>query len=305
MKVVSDSNADTSTPASGSKLVAAITENASYKPAEQDIQFLADDAARGLRLQLEYLKPELRLQQHGVDHAIVVFGSTRIEDPEIAERKLATARDALSVKPKDADLQRQYSAAQRAKMSSRYYQIAREFGRLAGRASLTADARERLVIMTGGGPGIMEAVHRGAHDVGAQSVGLNIQLPHEQQPNPFITPELCFSFRYFALRKLHFLHRARALVVFPGGFGTLDELFETLTLIDTGKIERLPVVLVGRPFWQRALDLDFLVNEGVIGADALSLFWYCEEAEEIWSSIASWHRQHGVSLTEKAAERNI
>jgi len=283
-----------------------IMSSPSYRVADQDTAFLVDDeATRGVRLQLEYLKPELGLRQHGIEHTIVVFGSAKILEPEKAERHLTIARAACASNPHDANLQRQLNIAERARDNARYYEIAREFGGIAGNASLTADAQERLVVMTGGGPGIMEAVNRGASDVGAPSVGLNVQLPNEQQPNPYITPELCFSFRYFALRKLHFLHRARALVAFPGGFGTLDELFETLTLIETKKIEKLPVVLVGRQHWQRVFDLDYLVDEGLLQESSRSLFWYCESAAEIWSTITDWHRTNEQSLAAKATKRNV
>jgi len=173
--------------------------------------------------------------------------------------------------------------------------VAREFGRLVSEANLHRDS-DRAVVMTGGGPGIMEAANRGAFDVGAESVGLNIQLPHEQYPNPYITTDLCFSFRYFALRKLHFLRRAKALVAFPGGYGTFDELFEVLTLVQTRKIRPIPVVLVGESYWRRAVDLDFLADEGVIDPEDQDLFWYAETAQEIWDGILHWHRACGEPL---------
>ena len=163
----------------------------------------------------------------------------------------------------------------------------------------TADhsAREHhAAIMTGGGPGMMEAANRGAFDVGAKSLGLNINLPHEQYPNPYVTPELCFSFHYFALRKLHFLLRAKALVAFPGGYGTLDELFEVLTLIQTRKIKPIPVVLVGEAYWRRAVDIDFLVDEGVIASEDRELFWFAETAQEIWDGILQWYDASGEPL---------
>jgi uncharacterized protein (TIGR00730 family) len=173
--------------------------------------------------------------------------------------------------------------------------VAQEFGRLVGRAP-NGNPATRLFVMSGGGPGIMEAVHRGAFDVGAKSVGLNIMLPFEQLPNPYITPGLCFNFRYFALRKLHFMQRARALIAFPGGYGTFDELFETLTLVSTKKIPALPIVLVGKEYWQRAIDIEFLVDEGLIGAEEAKLFWYCETAEDIWRSILDWYEHQGQGL---------
>ena len=176
-----------------------------------------------------------------------------------------------------------------------YYEVAREFGRLVGTANHGAGKRH-TVIMTGGGPGVMEAANRGAFDVGAKSVGLNISLPQEQYPNPYVTPELCFSFHYFALRKLHFLLRAKALVAFPGGYGTLDELFEVLTLVQTRKIKPIPVVLVGETYWRRAVDVDFLVDEGVIDPEDRDLFWFAETAQEIWDGILHWHDACGEPL---------
>jgi uncharacterized protein (TIGR00730 family) len=173
--------------------------------------------------------------------------------------------------------------------------VAREFGRLIGESG---DGPQdcRLVIMTGGGPGMMEAASRGAFEAGAKTIGLNIDLPHEQFPNPYITPELCFRFHYFALRKMHFLRRARALVVFPGGYGTLDELFETLTLIQTRTIRPVPVVLIGRAFWERAVNFDFLQDEGVIDDEDREIFWFAETAEEAWAGILDWHRKCGEPL---------
>jgi uncharacterized protein (TIGR00730 family) len=291
-------------PKNLSALIAKIVGSPTYAPAEQDLDFLATDAARGVRLELDYLKPELHLARHGIDHTIVVFGSTRIEDPDAAERKLLAAQTAATAAPNDAQLAKKLRIAKRAKDNSRFYEIARDFGRIAGRASLTASEQERLVLMTGGGPGIMEAVNRGAYDVGAPSVGLNILLPREQEPNPYVSPDLCFSFRYFALRKLHFLHRARALVAFPGGFGTLDELFELLNLIETEKVEPLPIVLVGQAYWEKLVNFDFLVEEGMIGSSDRELFQFAETAHVIWSTIATWH-QYAGSLREKAGKRNF
>ncbi len=176
--------------------------------------------------------------------------------------------------------------------------MAREFGRLVGAVECT-DPDERIAVMTGGGPGIMEAANRGAFDVGAKSVGLNITLPHEQYPNPYVSPELCFTFHYFALRKLHFLMRARALVAFPGGYGTLDELFETLALVQTRKITPIPVVLVGEKFWRRAFDVDFLVAEGVIDPEDRELFWFAESARDVWDGILRWYAAAGAPLVHR------
>jgi uncharacterized protein (TIGR00730 family) len=185
--------------------------------------------------------------------------------------------------------------AERVLAKSRYYEVAQEFGTLVGKAG-QASGDGQLVIMTGGGPGIMEAANRGAYDVHSKSIGLNINLPHEQYPNPYITPELCFRFHYFALRKLHFLLRTRALVAFPGGYGTFDELFETLTLVQTRKIKPVPIVLVGEDYWRQAFNVDFLVDEGVIDEEDRELFWFAETAQDIWDGILHWHEANGEPL---------
>lgn len=267
----------------------------SYRPAVADLGFLNSDETRPARLELDYLKPELGLQAHGVRNTIVVFGSTRIPEPEAARRRHAVLKDALDKRPDNQELQRRVRVAERIVAKSRYYDIARQFGRIVGQAG-HGPLDCRLVVMTGGGPGMMEATNRGAFDVGAKSVGLNITLPHEQFPNPYITPELCFQFHYFALRKMHFLLRAKALVVFPGGFGTLDELFETLTLIQTRKIKPVPVILVGEAYWRRVVDFEFLMDEGVIDPEDRELFWYAEKAQAIWDGILWWYESQGEPL---------
>ncbi|MFZ1922644.1 MAG: TIGR00730 family Rossman fold protein [Xanthobacteraceae bacterium] len=268
--------------------VQAIMASPSYRRSDQDIDFLAQDELRGVRLQLEYFKTELALEQHAIEHTIVVFGSTRICEPMAARSKVECARLALAADAGNAELKQRLAIAERILAKSHYYEVAREFGRL---VSETAErpGLEKCVVMTGGGPGMMEAANRGAFDAGAKSIGLNISLPHEQYPNPYITPDLCFSFRYFALRKLHFLLRARALVAFPGGYGTVDELFEVLTLVQTRKIKPIPVVLVGESYWRGALDIDFMVEEGVIDPEDRELFWFAETAQEIWDGILRWH----------------
>ena len=275
--------------------LAAILNSPSYTPGAADPAFLQRDDQRGERLQLDYLKPELLLQAAGIKHAIVVFGSTRIAEPAAAQRRLALARAAAERAPDDAELQRRAAVAARLAAHSRYYDVAREFGRLVARCNPDPH-RAATVIMTGGGPGIMEAANRGAFDANVHTVGLNIELPHEQYPNPYVTPELCFRFHYFAMRKLHFLQRARALVAFPGGFGTLDELFETLTLLQTRKMGAVPVVLVGSDFWRRVIDIPFLIAEGVIDPEDAGLFWFSEDAASIWNSIVAWYRQAGEDL---------
>ena len=275
--------------------IQAILNSPSYRQADQDIDYLNLDETRGVRLQIDYQKPELLLQQHNIEHTIVVFGSTRIHEPATAQLKVDTLRAQLAEEPNNDALQRHLRIAERALAKSPYYEVAQAFGRLAGKAG-QATGDGQLVVMTGGGPGIMEAANRGAYDVGSKTVGLNINLPHEQFPNPYITPELCFRFHYFALRKMHFLLRTRALVVFPGGYGTFDELFETLTLVQTRKIKPIPVVLVGEHYWRQAFNVDFLVDEGVIDEEDRELFWYAETAQEIWDGILQWHEVNGKPL---------
>lgn len=275
--------------------VAAILASPSYQQADQDIEFLTRDATRGIRLQLDYLKPEFLLEQNGIVHTIVVFGSTRICEPLVARRNVARLQDALVASPDDADLRRRLAVATHIEAKSSYYDVAREFGRLVGNAG-RGPTDNRLVVMTGGGPGMMEAANRGTYDIGAKSIGLNINLPHEQYPNPYITPDLCFRFHYFGLRKLHFLLRAKALVAFPGGYGTFDELFETLTLVQTRTIQPVPIVLVGEQYWRQAFNVNFLVDEGVIDPEDRELFWFAETAQEIWDGIVRWYENNGEPL---------
>lgn len=275
--------------------VAALLASPAYRAADTDIDFLASDDARGPRLELDYLKAELLLRRHGVTDAIVVFGSTRIVEPKTAQARLAEALALARAHPDDPETARRARVASRIADKARYYDIAREFGRIVGASGLLPGGG-RLAIVTGGGPGLMEAANRGAFDVGAETVGLNISLPHEQFPNPYLTPELCFRFHYFAMRKLHFMLRARALVAFPGGYGTLDELFETLTLAQTRVLKPLPIVLVGEAYWRRVFDPDFLVEEGVIAPEDRALFCYAETAREIWESILRWREKAGDPL---------
>jgi len=275
--------------------IRAIMGSPGYRQADQDVDFLALDATRGVRLQIDYQKAEQSLEQQGVEHTIVVLGSTRVPEPGVARARVASLEAQLAAAPEDDALRQRLAVATRILDKSRYYDVAREFGRLVGAASArSGDCR--LLLMTGGGPGMMEAANRGAYDVNGRSIGLNISLPHEQYPNPYVTPELCFRFHYFALRKLHFLLRTKALVAFPGGYGTLDELFETLTLIQTRKIKPVPVVLVGEEFWSRAVDIDFLAREGVIDEEDRELFWYAETAQQIWDGILQWHSGNGTPL---------
>ncbi len=275
--------------------VAAIQSSEGYLQADEDVTFLQSDDMRGVRLQLDFMKAEHGLTAHDVKHTIVVFGSTRISEPIAARARLEKTRSRLVANPEDPELMREVVIAERVLARSPYYSIAREFGAAVGGLKLARDGG-RIAMMTGGGPGMMEAANRGAFDAGAKSIGLNITLPHEQFPNPYLTPGLCFRFHYFALRKMHFLSRARALVAFPGGYGTLDELFETLTLVQTRKIAPLPVILVGREFWSRAIDFPFLVEEGVIDPEDEELFCFAETADEILNIIAEWYAQSGQPL---------
>lgn len=256
----------------------------SYRLAYDDEDFMQRDELRPLRLQLELLKPELLQQDFGIRSTVVVFGSTRITDRSTASERLRRAEAAAAANPQDTALGKEVDIARRVLDRSHYYDEAMELAGLVTRASQRGNAYEQVVV-TGGGPGLMEAANRGAHEAGGYSIGLNILLPKEQQPNPYITPQLCFQFHYFALRKMHFLMRAKALVVFPGGYGTLDELFDTLTLIQTKKIEPMPVLLFGREYWDRIIDFQAMVDEGCIEQKDFDLFQFVESAREAWNII--------------------
>jgi uncharacterized protein (TIGR00730 family) len=280
--------------------VQAILDSPGYREADQDVDFLNRDETRGPRLQLDYMKAELLLREHGVAQTVVVFGATRIRQPDAARQALAACQAAADAAPDDAALRRRLAIARRAMDNSRYYEIARQFGHIVGRDGEHGRGG-RILVLTGGGPGIMEAANRGAFESGQESIGLNVTLPHEQYPNPYITPQLCFRFHYFAIRKLHFMLRACALVVFPGGYGTFDELFELLTLIQTRKMQPVPVVLVGEAFWRRVFDPEFLVEEGVIDPEDRDLFWFAESAEQIWADILRWYEKMGRPLLRQPA----
>ncbi|HRY46044.1 MAG TPA: TIGR00730 family Rossman fold protein [Thermoanaerobaculia bacterium] len=256
--------------------------------AHEDLAWLARDELRGTRLELELERAEAIISEAGVTGTIVVFGGTRVVEKPEALRRLAEAEAAAAAAPGDAEALRVVERARRVLAKARYYDEAREFARIASTTCLK-NGRCDFVVVTGGGPGVMEAANRGAFDVGATSLGFNIVLPHEQFPNPYITPGLCIYFHYFATRKMHFLIRAKALVAFPGGYGTLDELFETLTLIQTRKMPPVPVVLFGREFWEKAIDLDYLVEEGTIAPEDARLVSYAETAAEAWEAIARFH----------------
>lgn len=263
--------------------------------ADEDVGFLHEPQNLGIRLQLDFQKTEYLLDQHGIDHTIVIFGSTQIQEETCARQELARRAERLADDPGDPALQQKVAAAERLVAKSRYYNIARELGAIIGVAGLSPNDT-RVAVMTGSGPGIMEAANRGAHEVGARSIGLNITLPQVQRPNRYVTPELCFRLHYFAIRKLHFLKRARALVAFPGGFGTMDEIFEVLALVQTRKIPPLPIVLVGEDYWRRVFDLDFLVAEGTIAPQDRDLITFAETAPAIWTFIQAWYAGRGAPL---------
>jgi hypothetical protein len=253
-----------------------------YRLAFADPEFLLRRETRGIRFQLEMLKPDLDQTEQGIESTVVVFGSARFSAPEDAQENLRLARisgDASAL-----------ALAQQQVRNAHYYDQARLFARLVATDSMHRRPEERLFIATGGGPGIMEAANRGAHEVGALSIGLNIALPHEQSANPYVTPLLNFKFHYFALRKMHFMMRAKALVAFPGGFGTLDELFEVITLVQTRKSKPVPIVLFGSNYWKRLINVDAMVEEGVISAEDLKLFTYVDEPEAAWAVIQKFYR---------------
>ncbi|SFV50761.1 FIG01147456: hypothetical protein [hydrothermal vent metagenome] len=277
------------------EMIERIKKSPTYRLAIEDSDFLESDEARGVRLELDYLKAELQIKRYGIEHTIVVFGSARIIEHKTALQKLQEIQQLVDKDPQNRELLRELYIAERMVGKSIYYEDARRFGQLVGKSGKGEDDN-RVMLMTGGGPGIMEAANRGAYDVGAKSIGLNINLPHEQFPNPYITPDLCFQFHYFAVRKMHFLQRAKALVVYPGGFGTFDELFETLTLIQTGKTEDIPVVLVGKSYWGKAIDFEFLKDEGVIAPEDLDIFYFADNADEAWEYILKWYQEKQRAL---------
>ena len=254
-----------------------------YRLAFTDTEFLLRDELRPVRMQLELLKPEMVQAEQGIVSTIVIFGSARVLPPDVAAERLAQARaggDALAQRQAESQV-----------LMSRYYDEARRFAAIVTHRSREFD--QPIYVVTGGGPGVMEAGNRGAYEVGGKSIGLNIVLPHEQAPNPYITPELCFQFHYFGLRKMHFLMRSIGLVCFPGGYGTLDELFEVMTLVQTGKCRRRPILLFGRDFWTRLVDFDLLVETGMISPGDVSLFHYVETAEEAWDILCA---EYGFDL---------
>ena len=257
------------------------TESSAYKLGFQDTEFLLREDLRPVRFQLELLKPELLLNEANIGSTFVFYGSARIPSPEMADALIAAATNA-----------EQEAVAERLKAKSRYYDVARELARHASRCGTDEEGKRHFVVCSGGGPSIMEAANRGAWEEGQESIGLNIVLPHEQLPNRYVTPELSFQFHYFGLRKIHFLLHARAVAVFPGGFGTLDEMFELLTLVQTGKVRPLPILLFGRDFWSRMVNFQGLADEGVISPHDLDLIHWSEDAEEAWEFVTRFYEEH-------------
>jgi uncharacterized protein (TIGR00730 family) len=257
------------------------TESAAYKLAFQDTEFLLREDLRPVRFQLELLKPELFLNEANIGSTFVFYGSARVPPPDMADALIDAATN---------DEQR--AVAERLKAKSPYYDEARKLAQLASRCEVDKEGKRNFVVCSGGGPSFMEAANRGAADEGQESIGLNIVLPHEQLPNPYVTPDLSFQFHYFALRKMHFLLRARAVAVFPGGYGTFDELFELLTLIQTGKVRPLPILLFGRDYWNKVVNFDAMVEEGVISPHDLDLIHWSEDAAEAWDYVRRYYAQH-------------
>jgi uncharacterized protein (TIGR00730 family) len=257
-------------------------EPEAHRLAFADPEFLLRRETRGIRFQLEMLKPDLAQTEAKIEHTVVVFGSSRFMDMASAQTRLEAALK--SGQSQDIAL------AETAVRNAQHYENARVFSQLVARSCSCLPDEEKLFICTGGGPGIMEAANRGAQEAGAPSVALNIALPHEQKPNPYVTPELSFKFHYFALRKMHFMMRAKALVAFPGGFGTLDELFEVMTLVQTRKSRPVPILLFGTEFWKRLIDMEVLVQEGTISREDLKLFRYVDTPEDAWQAICEFYQ---------------
>jgi uncharacterized protein (TIGR00730 family) len=253
----------------------------SAKLAFADPEFLLRPETREIRFQLEMLKPELELALQGIENTVVVFGSARFVSPETAAERLAQAQEST-----DAEA---LERAQRGMRNSAWYEQSRQFARLVAGYSAGRAQSDQLYICTGGGPGVMEAANRGAFEMGAPSVGLNITLPHEQAVNRYVTPSLRFQFHYFAARKMHFMLRAKALVAFPGGYGTLDELFEIITLVQTKKAKPVPIVLYGSAYWKRLINFEVMLEEGAIGRKDLDLFHYCDTPQDAWNVIKAFY----------------
>jgi len=273
------------------KFVARLKKAKAYRIAYRDPDFLDTDYARPLRLQTEFMKTEYVFLNQKIYSTIVVFGGTRIVERKEAKRRVRQLERLRKRNPQDPRIKRKLKIARSLLDKTDYYDQARRFTQMVSREGQHHEGHEYVVI-TGGGPGIMEAANRGAFDIGAKSIGLNITLPKEQQPNPYITPNLCLQFHYFGLRKMHFMLRAKALVAFPGGYGTLDELFEALTLVQTKKVAPMPIILFGETYWRKLINFEYLVEQGTIDEQDLDLFSFCDKAEEAWSSIKNFWADH-------------
>jgi uncharacterized protein (TIGR00730 family) len=267
----------------------AILASPTYRLAELDVDFIGRPEQRPVRMQLELSKVETAFREQGIRSTVVMYGGTQIVPRELAAERLAAAEARLRQHPDLPHAQRDVIRARSVLAKSRFYDDARELSRLVS-STCQVDGKCDFVVTTGGGPGIMEAANRGAFEIGAKSAGLNIVLPHEQEPNPYITPELCFQFHYFSMRKFHFILRAAALVVFPGGFGTMDELFEVLTLRQTGRMQEIPVILYGPDYWKRIINFQVLADEGVISDEHLKLIHFADTPEEAWKLVVEFHR---------------
>jgi len=267
------------------KLQKQLTHSSSYLRAYEDVELLRQPALRSVRLQLEALKPELYLLAKDISETVVCFGSARVQPKKEAKAKLAQAKKDLAKKPGDKKLQQAVLAAKGLLSLSKYYDIGRELGKL-----IVTKSKKRFAVITGGGPGLMEAANRGAYENGGISIGMNITLPHEQEPNPYITPNMAFLFHYFSVRKMHLVMRAKAVVVLPGGFGTFDEMFELLTLVQTGKKERIPIILLGKNFWSQVINVKVLAEYGVIHPDDTKVFQMADTAQEAWNIIAKFYK---------------
>ncbi|MDR0390942.1 MAG: TIGR00730 family Rossman fold protein [Planctomycetaceae bacterium] len=281
--------------------VQVLLDSPSYRIAYLDADFINDDTARSIRLQLELTKPEAFMQRLGIRSTVIVFGSARIVSREKAQTRLSEVLAKREKLPDSTELREEVQYAEMAVELSEYYELAREFAKIVSTENLERERKQNknnnnnsihdYVICTGGGPGIMEAANRGAHEVGALSVGLNIQLPYEQKPNQYVSPDLCFQFHYFAIRKLHFMLRAKALVTCPGGFGTFDELFEALTLRQTQRMQPIPIIIFGEEFWHKTINFNHLVKTGVIERSDLELFHFTDSPKEAWQIIKSFHNK--------------
>ena len=264
----------------------------SYIDASADSEFLARSELQQIRLQLESLKPDLLLKEAGVKSTVVVFGSARARDAEQLKKNIEDIENGLKANTADPVLREQLKTAEKMKASIKFYDIAREFANIVGKEEVRPGVK--LMVVTGGGPGIMEAANRGAYDAGAKNIGLHINITHEQKPNPYVTPELCFQFHYFAIRKMVFVTYSRALVVFPGGFGTMDELFEVLALVQTAKKESIPIILVGKEFWNDVINFQNFLKWGYISEDDLNLFKFADSAREIWNYIKEFYKDREI-----------